>query len=120
MDDFIFLNRITSPMLCYRYNQFSYLLGFWRNGVVLQINTVLFRECWLIMILMFLLMLVMILAILYMFLLFAMLTITNIMVHAMSHWHDFFFFSKKYFTYWGFLSYCMIDIRMYNNRCLQL
>lgn len=38
-------------------------------------------------------------AMLYMFLLFAMMTITNVMVHAMSHWDKFFFFSKKYFTY---------------------
>ena len=45
------------------------LLGFWHNRVVLQINVVLFREWWLIMILM---LLMMIFAMLFMFLLFAM------------------------------------------------
>ena len=81
------------------------LLGFWHNRVVLQINVVLFREWWLIMMLILLLLLLMLmmmmllLAMLFMFLLFAMLTITSTMVHAISHWHEFFFFSKKYFTY---------------------
>lgn len=66
---------IGSPHLCSVTDIISLvcLLGFWHNGVVLQINVVLFREWWLIMMLILLLvLLMMIFAMLFMFLLFAM------------------------------------------------